>query len=386
MIAAEAAPPATPRRGGTRHRESRPEDDAALRRLLRERPMEGAIRVALTREPSFAAAAAVEGERHHTFVAEDLERQRLLGFGCRSVRRVYHHGRPALVGYLSQLRAAPGASGLRRLRAGYRWLRATRRDDEAHFDLTTILADNRPARRLLERGLPGLPVYRPLAEIETLILSVRPTPREALRRRSGRPAPRRLSAQDLPAIVSHLQRELSTRPFAPVWEAKQLGPGGSARGLEASDLWGIEERGELVACGGIWDQRAFKQARVAGYAGWLGALRRPLNPFLRLVGQPMLPPPGTTLAMASIACFAVRGAEPERAIALLEALRLEARRRGLEQLAISLAEGDRLLAPIHRRFAARRYRSLLYAVCWPELPVEADLLGEVPPYLEAGLL
>lgn len=49
--------------------EAEPSDDAELRRLLRDNPMPGAFRLALTREPSFFQAAALEGDVHQTVVA-----------------------------------------------------------------------------------------------------------------------------------------------------------------------------------------------------------------------------------------------------------------------------------------------------------------------------
>lgn len=381
-----AGPPA-----GPRLRAVGPGDDEAIRALLHRRPMAGAIRLALTRDPSFAAAAEAEGERHACCVVEDGG-GRLLGFGSRSVRRVYHRGRPVLVGYLAQLRADAGAFSRRFLKAGFDYLLAQRHDDEAAFDLTTIVADNRPARRLLERGLPGLPRYRPLAEIETLVVATGRWPPRALPRpRARRLEVRRLGSADLPAVVAFLGEELRSRPFAPVWSAGELRPGelcpgGATRGFSAADLWGIEEAGELVACGGIWDQRAFKQAVVEGYAPWLGALRPLVNAGLRTVGQPALPPPGSRLALAYVTALAVRGPEPERALALIEVLRRAARHRGLDQLVLSLVTGDPLLGPLRRRFAARPYRSLLYAVEAPAPGAREDLLGGELPYVEAALL
>ena len=41
-----------------------PGDDVELRRLLRENPMGGAISVSHEREPSFADALSIEGDRH----------------------------------------------------------------------------------------------------------------------------------------------------------------------------------------------------------------------------------------------------------------------------------------------------------------------------------
>ncbi len=46
-------------------------DDAALRQLLRETPMDGPVRVTLRREPSYFAAAVVDGPCRQTLVVTD---------------------------------------------------------------------------------------------------------------------------------------------------------------------------------------------------------------------------------------------------------------------------------------------------------------------------
>lgn len=359
-------------------------DDADVRALLRRRPMEGRIRVALTRDPDSRIAAAVEGERHATWIARDGG-GRLLGFGTRSVRRVWLVGTPVRLGYLGQLRATEGACGLRRLAEGYDRLRAGRRADELPFDLTAILADNLPARRLLERGLPGLPRYRPLAEIETLVI-----PAARGRWRRGDPAVRRLAEGDRRRLSDFFRAELRHRPFAPVWSAEDFEPGGRARGLSLDDFRAVEEGGRMVAAAALWDQRAYKQAVIDGYAGWLGALRPLVNLGLGLLGRPTLPPPGSELPLAFVAALTVAGGDADRGTALIEALRREARRRGLSQIVASFAAGDPLAGAVRRRFGARPYRSILYTVAWsddPTPPLAGDLLGPGRPlHVEAALL
>jgi hypothetical protein len=341
--------------------------------------MEGMIRVAFTRDPDVRQAAAVEGERGATLVFHDGE-GRFLGFCSRSVRRRYLDGEPVRVGYLGQLRAVEGTVGLRRLRQGYERLRALRQPDEAPFDLTAILADNLPARRLLERGLPGLPPYRPLTRLETLIV---PTARRRYRGALAEPA----APEELPEILAFLEAQLRRRPFAPVWAAEDFTPGGRARGLAGSDFFLLREAGEIVAVGALWDQRAFKQTVIQGYGPWLRALRPMVNAGLWAVGQPRLPPPGSVLPLAYLACFAAAGEDEEgleRASGVVEAARRGARRRGLGQVAFTLPQEHPWTVPLRRRFAARPYRSVLYGVLWegeaPSLPPQSW------PYLEAALL
>src|SRR5262249_31945621 len=84
-----------------------PADDAELRRVLAARPMPGGIGVGFRRDPSWFAAAVVDGHFRQVVVCRDDERGRMVGFGCRSVRRLYVNGAGTDVGYLSSLRVLP---------------------------------------------------------------------------------------------------------------------------------------------------------------------------------------------------------------------------------------------------------------------------------------
>ena len=74
-----------------------PEDDPELRRLLRDNPMDGEIRVSLEREPNAFLAAAVEGEPHRTIVAR-LPGGGIAGMGSRSVWNAFVNGEPHRLG------------------------------------------------------------------------------------------------------------------------------------------------------------------------------------------------------------------------------------------------------------------------------------------------
>ena len=148
-----------------------PEDEPGLRRLLRDNPMDGEIRVSLEREPNAFLAATVEGEPHHTIVARHPELG-IVGMGSRAVWNAFVNGEPRRLGYLSQLRVDRAFRGRKRLLVeGYELLRTFRAADEMTFDLTSIIADNETARRLLGAGVRGLPAYQEIEGWTTLILT-----------------------------------------------------------------------------------------------------------------------------------------------------------------------------------------------------------------------
>ncbi len=364
---------------------ARPEDDPEIRRLLRDNPMDGAIRVSLEREPNAFLAAAVEGERHATVVARDPGTGRIVGMGTRAVWNAFVNGEPCRLGYLSQLRidrnpqGRRGRLGRRRLiAAGYAALRDLRRPDEVPFDLTSIIADNETARRLLGRGLPGLPTYRELSGFATLVLP-------AVRPRRAR-APVTIDPGDserISDIAACLARNRPRFQAAPVFTAEDLRSPERSRGLAPGDFRLAVRNGRVVGCLALWDQGAFKQTVVRGYAPRLARWRPWINLLPRSLGIPRLPDPGERLPHATISHVAVDDDDPDVFQALVESAHAEACRRRYAYVVIGFAAGHPWLPWLERRFRPRRYESVLYTVHWGE---ETAVLDGRLPHVEVALL
>ncbi len=360
--------------GGVVFELARAGDDAGIRRLLREQALGGRVRISLEREPSVRFAAGIEGERHHAVVARDRATGCVVGLGSRAVRRVWINGEPARMGYLGQLRRAPALEGrLQLLAAGFAELEKTRRPDELSYDLTSIIADNIAARRLLEYGLPGLPVYRPLGEFTTLML--------AGRRRSGRwPAGVQRGYDELlPAIADCLQRNLRRYQFAPVWSVEDLRSAVRTRDLRPEDFFVVLDGSRVIACLARWDQRGFKQAVVRGYAPRLKRWRPVVNAALWLTRRPRLPNQGSALDFAYLSHVAVDGDRHDLLIDRIGAARAGSSSRGFDYLVIGLATNNPMLPAVRRSCSARTYPSILYLVIHErrEDPLE-NLDGRIP--------
>jgi hypothetical protein len=337
-----------------------PADEPDLRRLLRETPIAGALSLSLEREPDLLHAAAIEGDRHR-FVAGRTGEGRIVGMAARSVREVWVNGAPARLGYLGQLRAAgEGRGRIRAMREGFALLAADRRPDELPFDLTSVVLDNAPARRLLEAGVAGFPTYRPLGELVTLAL----VPRDGRTIRRAGVTLQRGSPDRLGEIAQLLGEEGSRRQFAERVTAGRLACPSRSRGLSPADFHLAIRDGRLVGCAALWDQRSFKQTVVRGYSRPLALVRPMLALAGPALGLPRLPPIGAPLAAAFLAFVAVPGDDPEVLDVLLASALADARARGLDQLLLARAAADPLLA-VARRRAHRPYRSMLYAVHAP---------------------
>lgn len=365
-------------------------DDEGMRRLLRDNPMAGEIEVSFEREPSALLAARVEGEPHHTVVARDPDSGAVVGMGSRAVWNAFVDGAPCRLGYLAHLRLDRRirARGRGRLvAAGYRLLDEQRRPDETPFDLTSIVADNRGARRLLEADVPGLPRYRELARFCTLVLPAR----RRLRRPSGggRIEIVRATTERMGEVAACLERNRRRYQVAPYFTEDELRSPDRARGLPPEHFQLAVESDRVVGCAAVWDQSSFKQIVVRGYAPRLALWRPWLNAAGSLLGMPRLPAAGEALPHAYLSHLAVDGDDPRVFRALLEAAHADACDRRLTTLLLGLAAGHPWIPWVQRRFRPREYSTILYTVHWERgegasfgPPLDATRL----PHLEVALL
>ncbi len=149
-----------------------PADDAELRQILAATPMPGRIAVSFRREPSWFAAAVVDGYFRQVVVCRDLDTGRLIGFGCRSVRRLNVNGLPADVGYLSGLRVLPEYRNMGLVARGYAFFRRLHQDCRTAFYLTTIAEGNDTANSVLTSRRAGLPAYHLAGRYHTIAVTL----------------------------------------------------------------------------------------------------------------------------------------------------------------------------------------------------------------------
>ena len=365
---------------------ARPEDDAAVRGLLRRSAMGTDVRLTLERDPDARLAAGIEGDRHLTIVARQRSSGRVVGVGTRAVREVWVNGRPRRIGYLGLLRRDPEVLGRKQLLvAGFAACERMRRPDELPYDLTSILADNTTARRLLERGLAGLPRYRPLCRFVTLLVPVRRGARTAMNSRRVA-AISRGDDDQLSRIVTCLQANLRRYQFAPVWTVSDLNSPVRTRGLEPSDFFLAEERGRLIGCLARWDQRGFKQAVVRAYGPRLTRWRPLLNAALMAARRPQLPAVGRPLRLACLSHVAVAEDRAEVLIDLIEGARRDSLARELDFLVLGLAADNPLLSAVGNAFHARTLESVLYLVHGSECADQVEALDDRLPQVEVATL
>ena len=360
------------------------DDDAELRRLLRDNPMAGAIEVSLEREPNAFFAGAVEGDRHDAIVARDAARDRAIGMASRSVYRGFVNGRPCPVGYLGQLRLDREYRGRPRLLAqGFSLIASLRDPHDLPFDLTSIVADNTVARRVLSARLPGLPEYRELEAFTTLIIPVWRTRREPP---AGSVEVRTAVGGDHDAIAACLARNRARYQFARCWSADDLRSPAISRGLAPEDFVLAMRGGGVVGCLALWDQGGFKQIVVRGYSRHMRWARAGLGLAARVLATPPLPEPGHPVPHAYISHVAMDNDDPEVFAALFRTAYGRARRRKLTCVIAGFAARHPFLAALRRDYAAWTYASQLYTVHWPDAGGAAVVPDGRMPHPEVAVL
>lgn len=339
-----------------RFRLATPDDDDAIRRLLRDNPTPGAVALSFEREPSYFRSAGLAGADDRTILA--FADQRLVCVGRCLVRLGWINGAIRRIGYLGELRLDAAAQGrFHVVRGGYEFFRELHRADPADFYFTSIAAENDRARRLLERGVRGLPRYDHLAGLVSLLVPVPQNPHPSA-------VPLETAHDgDLDELAAVLNQSAQRHQLATAWTAPQLASLGQ-HGLPPERFRLLRRQGRIVACAALWDQRGFRQIRVRGYSGLPGWTRPALNLAARLFGTPRLPAPNSVLANAFVSPLGSAEADESLVPELVAGLFPEAVKQGLEFLTLGFGEGDPQIAALRRRFPCRTYLSRIHRVSW----------------------
>ena len=338
-----------------------PENEHLFRKVLRDNPVGGNIAISLEREPNALFAAGISGDRYDLLMGVRDDTGEAVVTGGRYELDLFVNGRPGRTGYLGELRSA-GGFGFRRkyLLRCYREMRRCHERGNVPYYLTTIIADNLPARRLLEANLKGMPVYEPRGSIVTLTIPVR-----AGSRVKSRLEVERSTDDDIADIASSLLGRGEHFQFIPAWTEEVLRSPSRCRGLAATDFMLVRNE-RLRASVAVWDQRSFKQSVVRGYRGQLGRWRPAFNLAAPLMRRPRLPAPGARLESAYLSHLNASPDDPDAVVALVAAACREAAGRGLDYVMLGLDEGNPLCAVLRARFPTHRYVSMVYVVYWED--------------------
>lgn len=346
-----------------------PDDDQQLRAVLEQTPMPGRITLTLEREPSFFQALAVEGSEYQVIACRDRVHGRIIGLGTRSVRLRYIGGQPCRVGYLGSLRLLPEFRSASLVARGYHFFKELAQQYPADWHFTSITDDNHTAVRLLTSGRAGLPSYRRIATLMTLVLTQKS--RQQLSAQSAneptaievRPA----TALNWPAVVDWVNSRNALNNFALHLQAEDLPsdrqPTSSSlfRDLHIEMIQTAWSQGKLTGALGVWNQSLFKQIVVRSMPSSWRWLRPIWNGLRALHHQPRLLRSGDKLPSVVAALLTIGGANEATMRALL--LRALQQLQTDDYFLLAIDSRDTLYEWL-RRLAYMTYQNGVYLVGW----------------------
>ncbi|MCL1895711.1 MAG: GNAT family N-acetyltransferase, partial [Clostridiales bacterium] len=260
-------------------RPATPSDGPGMLRLIESRPAGGDLRILYTRRPDAYQSYKMECAEAEMVLCTSDDGRLLAQAACLP-RRLYINGEACTAGYVTGLHKAGGARADIRgmLDAGYARTRATR-------FFCSFLDSSRDAYGLFSRRGWA----RPVCGYTTYMLhpaAIRPV-------RHGFTF-RRAAPGDSGRLLGFYNEFGPGYSYFPALESL-----GSFPESAAPDFFLLEDSGDIIAAGALWDQQAYKQYIVAGYGGAyrLAAL---FGPALRALRYPPLPKAGLPARFAYI--------------------------------------------------------------------------------------
>ena len=353
-------------------------DDADLRQLLRDNPMQqGGFTLSFRREPSYFAACRVLGQSAEVFIGRDRQTGALAGVGARYRLPAYINGQAHSIVYLADLRVQTAYRNSIHLRRAYQFLRQRHAADPAAVYTTMILQDNRAALATIAAQRAGLPPYHAQGTVHTpLILLGRQKPALV--------APctiRRATAADWANIVAFLNRENARYQFAPVYHENDLA-NGRLRGMQPENIFISEAGGAIVGTLALWQQSAFRQIHIDAYRGAWRLIRPVYNALARLTPLAPLPRAGEALKYAYLSLMAVQHDDLAVFRALLRQAYRASHGTGLHYL-IGAFHERHPLRPAFADYAGILSGGQLFTVQFDSEPYPLD--GRVP-YIDAAAI
>ena len=339
-------------------RRAQTEDDAHLRRIIRQNEMESWVKLSFEREPDYFSADNLMGESYSVIVHKDNHSKETMGMYACSFLPVRINGVPEYIGYLAGLRIAKThRNKLRYVKNGYDSIaRLIPHKSTRPYWFTSISSDNIPAKKLLEAGLKGLPVYSPVGEMKTLAISA------SQAKENGILQP--VSHEDINELIIFYSEQTLNYQFAPVLTAQWLSQLQGEKGLSLEDFFIIRQQGVIVACLAIWDQRKFKQTRVKGYQFPLNKIRPVYNLFAAITKRTPLPKTGKKLEQVYISFAACDKQNEDHFIHAIQDVLYKIKQRNSNMAVIGLSMENPLVSLIEKHFHTHTYQTCIETVSW----------------------
>lgn len=286
---------------------ARPEDNPAILSLLSGTPQPGAVSLTFERAPDYFHGAAISCEQPEVFVLRSASSasSAIVGVFDIGTRQLYINGELKAVRYFHDLRLAPSVRGSRALGLVFQTTRSLMQDDDLFQ--AVVLDENRLFLNAMLKPRKTMPNLAVKGRIETSLIYGR----GSRRHRSRAIDVRQATNADIPAMQALIDREGPRRQYFHHHDLSRLSQQHPFyRGLKVEDFYLIHAGGELLGMAGTWDQKIFKQTRIAGYSKPVRISRPLYNTWARIAGGLPLPRPGQCFSYLTLHTLIVRDQDP----------------------------------------------------------------------------
>jgi len=361
--------------------EAQTSDSGEILRLLEEDKSEGDISLIHTRRPDAYVSFMYEGDEVCVALCRDIQNGNIAGIGALAVKRAYINGSVEKVGYLFGLHIKQSYRKIFPiLPGGYRFLGDYALKKDIKFVYTTILEGNVYARKLLEKKRSFMPEYSFLGNYEVKAISVSYA-RKFSRYRHF--TARRCEKKDMEDVLQLVTDFGKCRQFYQAITEKELLTG-LYQGIKTDHFIGVwSKKGDLAACGALWDQTDYKQYYAAKFGGMIRVLAR-MPIVSRIFGYPLIQPENSLIRFATLSFWAARGNDRDAFHALIGGIARESRE--LPFINVGMYEKEPLFSTL-QGMRGIRYCSRVYLVDWRKEKTGLLQLDDFRiPYFECGLL
>ena len=272
------------------------EDAPGLSELLADTPQEGSIQLNFEREPNYFRATDVGTTTRDLWVMEDTEKNIIAGAFSMGYRDVFANGSRTSMRYGSDLRIHRDYQGGRTLLRFFKALKDIIKDD---YYQTVILEENEASLKTVGGNrIKVQPKYYPFRRHRTNMIELRRREKHRISR-----TVRRAEHADIPAMQAFFDANAPQKQFYPCYDFSLIGSDDTYyRDISLTDFLLAFDGDELVGMTGLWDQKQFKQTRIAGYAKGIQYVRPIYNLYTKIFGGLSLPPAGSLTSYIYLHC------------------------------------------------------------------------------------
>lgn len=328
-------------------------DDAAIRELMQQIPLNGKLRIRYLKEPSYFASLELQGTPQQTLAG--LVNNEIMAVGSRNLQKLYINGEIKTAGYISNLRYHPVARHGISLLKGIRHMENLPASKTTDFHYATLISTDKANRQTLVANRPRMPRVFDIGGVNTYAIQVK--------KKADKPKPFKRfeivkgDGHLMPAIMTFLKKEGMKKDFFPVLDggsyAKEL--------LTPVSFFAIYDQGSLAGVCSIPDMSKYRQYIMEGYARSFALLRVPLNIYYDCRGLSLIPGKGKNIYMTRIGFPVIKDENAEVFSALLSHVHSYLSGSGQHFLTVALHENSPLNKSV-KLFPKITYKSRLYVV------------------------